>query len=375
MEKIVMISPYDVFPPHAGVERRIYHLAKEISRHKQVYFVYPLEKHEESEDIPHLIRVPYAIKSRYGRLFNINMISKTLKICRKENISFLYAQSFWGALQAIILKTMMRIPYVLDEHNVEYDRLRGTGNKLWQFFFIYELFALHLAHFITCVSEKDMETFKKLGIPSDRLYVANNGVDTSIFRPSKEARERVRKHLGAEDEPIILFFGVLDYPPSREAIQIIREHIIPKVIQAEPRARFVVAGRHPPCRTREDRLEFVGLVEKIEDYINASDVVICPIVSGGGTRIKILESIACGKKVVSTSMGANGLDAKILGEGLVIVDGWDSFSQAVIDTIREPKKPIAIQDGFLDTYSWRRIVDRLVIALDDFFQFRKETLA
>ncbi len=340
-------------------------MTKEIVRYHRVYFMFPKEKSVDGEIPPNLICVPYHLFSRYGKLFDLKMVRKAIDLCRQERIEIIYAHTFWSALQAIAIRGFTDTPYVLDEHNAEYERFRRTGNRLWPVFMAYEEMAVRLSRLVICVSERDKEAIKRLGMSDNRIYVAYNGVDTSVFRPDEKAREMVRQRLGVKNEPLVLFFGTLDYKPSREALDIIQEHILPKVVAAEPRARFIVAGRNLQCSLHHPNLQYVGLVEKIQDYINASDLVICPIISGGGTRIKILESVACGKRVVSTPIGIEGLDVEILGENLVIADNWEKFAQEIIRFIRLPTYNTQVSDRFIQKYSWSRIVYDLANALDE----------
>ncbi len=313
MGSLVMTSSFDVFPPHTGGERRIYQIAREMAGHGRVIFVYPREKTGPAEDIPGMELVPYRIRCRYQKLLSVGMLHKTLRLCRREKTDMFYVHTIWGGLQAVLLRALTGAPFVLDEQNVEYLRFRDTGNRLWPIMKIYEKAVTGFAGLVVCVSERDKEAFIELGVPRERLYVAANGVDTSVFQPDEDARRRVRGQLGLENDPLVLFFGALDYPPSLQALAALRDHIVPRVREAEPGARFIVAGRNPPAGASYDGMEFVGFVERIQDYINASDVVVCPITSGGGTRTKILEAIACGKRVVSTTKGAEGLELDLVG--------------------------------------------------------------
>jgi glycosyltransferase involved in cell wall biosynthesis len=107
---------------------------------------------------------------------------------------------------------------------------------------------------------------------------------------------------------------------------------------------------------RHPRSRLLGSVDEISHYINAADTVLVPLLSGGGTRLKIVESIACGVPVVSTSIGAEGIDRSACGDLLVIADTWDAFAAAVANP---PPRQAVPPAGFIETYGWSNVVKRL----------------
>jgi glycosyltransferase involved in cell wall biosynthesis len=101
-------------------------------------------------------------------------------------------------------------------------------------------------------------------------------------------------------------------------------------------------------------LIFTGVVDHIERYVNAADVVIVPLAKGGGTRIKILEAIACGKPVVSTSKGAEGLINDLTRPFVKIADVWDTFASHVV-TLLKSRRCVKVPKEFVRRYSWQEI--------------------
>jgi glycosyltransferase involved in cell wall biosynthesis len=118
---------------------------------------------------------------------------------------------------------------------------------------------------------------------------------------------------------------------------------------------FVIAGKNAQSAT-PDGMRYAGAVPEIAPYLNAADVVAVPVTSGGGTRLKVLESIACGTPVVSTALGAEGIDSATCDGLLTVVDGWDGFAEALAAPhVKAGNAP----SGFLDMYSWASIVSRI----------------
>jgi glycosyltransferase involved in cell wall biosynthesis len=199
----------------------------------------------------------------------------------------------------------------------------------------------------------------ELGVAKEKIVVVPNGVDTNKFYADSGRRDQMRDSLGVSaGTPLILFFGKLDYKPNSQALDIILNRVLPEVLNEVPDARFLVAGSNPPSDLSHDNLVFVGVVDLIEDYINASDVVICPLTSGGGTRFKILEAIACGKRVISTTIGAEGLEGRETEHCLTCVDDWSHFAQEVVRAIRNGAS-LESGEAFTQKYDWRHVTEPL----------------
>jgi glycosyltransferase involved in cell wall biosynthesis len=99
-------------------------------------------------------------------------------------------------------------------------------------------------------------------------------------------------------------------------------------------------------------------VHDIIAHIKASDLVISPVTSGSGTRMKILESIACGKPVISTAFGAEGLNLELMDNQLFIATNWDQFAQKI--ALQTSKSGgILLNDAFKKEYGWSNIVARI----------------
>ncbi|NNK47288.1 MAG: glycosyltransferase, partial [Gemmatimonadetes bacterium] len=130
-----------------------------------------------------------------------------------------------------------------------------------------------------------------------------------------------------------LFIGDLRYEPNAVAVDLLCRSIWPTVRARCPRAELVIVGRHPPGRVMPSDLPgivFAGFVDDLDEVYASCNVVCCPITFGGGTRIKLCEAAAYGKAIVSTEIGAEGLDFTD-GTNIVIQDDLDEFAHAVAD--------------------------------------------
>src|SRR3972149_7567844 len=228
------------------------------------------------------------------------------------------------------------------------------GSRVTRFILkVYEKLSCKFAYRIFCVSEVDRDLLiSKLNIRKDAITIIPNGIDTDKFYPDKQKSIEARQRVTLYEKPVILLFGKLDYNPNYEAVKIIRYDILPRVLKKIPEAKFLIVGDNPPLEFIHEKITFTGLVDKIEDYVNLADIVICPLLSGGGTRFKILEALACEKIVISTTIGAEGLTVKGINENLIIRDDWDSFSNEIVNSIS--RKNTKIDKEFIDLYSWKK---------------------
>ena len=366
MKKILIISPINFFPPYWGAAARNYHLTKILTKNNKIWLICNDDtqlkrKNFECDELNELtansnIQIHFIkCMGRGSQLFNYFVFKKALKIIQKEKIDVIIAYSLFSGIQSALLGFLKKLPYILDQHNVEflkYERMKW-GNKVTRFFIKkLEKFCCNFATKIICVSEVDRNFFiTKLGINERKVVIVPNGIDIEKFHPDRKKINDIKEEFHLEEQPIILYFGTFDYLPNYEAVKIIRNELLPKILKKIPEAKFLIVGNNPPLEFKHENIIFTGVVEKIEDFINASNVVICPLISGSGTRFKILEALACGKNVVSTSIGAEGLVLDGFNE-IKICDDWDEFSNATVSLLSEKSFPI--RQDLINKYSWEK---------------------
>jgi glycosyltransferase involved in cell wall biosynthesis len=209
---------------------------------------------------------------------------------------------------------------------------------------------------VVTVSVPDADLARK-HFDARHISVVDNGVDTSYFCPDETEREPGR----------ILFLGSLDWRPNLDAVGQLLDHIFPAVLKAQPSARLSIVGRNPPewlvRRAREvPNVELAGNVADVRPYLRRSGVMVVPLRVGGGSRLKILESLASGLPVVSTTVGAEGLCLED-GKHLTIADGVAEIAQALLATINQVGPPRAQaergREVVLTRYDWDAISENL----------------
>jgi glycosyltransferase involved in cell wall biosynthesis len=161
------------------------------------------------------------------------------------------------------------------------------------------------------------------------------GIDTSHYEFRPDGREPLT----------MLFIGGFRHEPNRVAVEWFVRQVLPLILQRQPRARLVLAGSDPPAaHTYADfaaNLEMVGYVEDVRDPLARYSVFVCPILSGSGVRVKLLEAFAAGIPVVSTVVGAEGLASRD-GEFCALADRPQDFADRVVDLLENPRKAAAM---------------------------------
>jgi glycosyltransferase involved in cell wall biosynthesis len=196
--------------------------------------------------------------------------------------------------------------------------------------------------------------------PAERITVVPTGVDTKAFRP------QVRN---ATPDPVVLFLGSMDWEPNIDGVQYFVDAIWPAIRAAVPGVRFQVVGRSPAASVRRlasDDVQIVGTVPSVLEYLHRAAAVVVPLRVGGGTRLKIYEAMGAGKAVISTTIGAEGLDYHN-GRDILIADTPDAFAQKVIDVLRDDARRRSLEDAALalaSQYDWSSIVGRFEATLD-----------
>jgi len=230
------------------------------------------------------------------------------------------------------------IPTVLFQHNVEavlWQRQSRVGASLIARLAFsveaakmnrYEPAAIRKFDHVVAVSDSDRRRMG--GVSDDRITVVPTGVDIEKF---------ARKEMAVVSDPVVVFTGTMDWEANVDGIEFFCNEIWPMILAKVPGARLLIVGREPGPRVKRlasGSVEITGTVPSILEYLEKAAVVIVPLRIGGGTRLKIYEAMAMGKAVVSTSIGAEGLDVHP-DRDIVLCDAPSEFAHRVIELLRD----------------------------------------
>jgi polysaccharide biosynthesis protein PslH len=273
---------------------------------------------------------------------------------------------------AVNFPERLAIPSVLFQHNVETEIWRRHAetagnparktiyNMEFRKMMRYEQDAVRRFRHVIAVSDGDRSLMTRW-VEGNRITVVPTGVDLSRYSPDESAQE---------PKPLVSFVGAMDWEPNVDGVDYFCGEIWPSVRAEVPEARFRIVGRNPGRRVQRwssDAVEVTGLVPSVVEYLRESAVVVVPLRIGGGTRLKIYEAMATAKAVVSTTVGAEGLEVQH-GRDIILADDAKSFAQAVIMLLRDTNLRRRYEKAAVQTaacHDWPAIGERFSEVLQD----------
>lgn len=286
------------------------------------------------------------------------------------NYAFHHAVDLWQFEWSPYLATLdarVQAPRLVIAHNVDtliwqryYETARGLCKRAylknqWRKFARFEAAAFRQATRVVAVSPDDAALVRDQ-FHQPNVDVVDNGIDREFFAQAK----------GPRDSRQILFLGALDWRPNLDAVDLLLDRIFPEVLRQEPDARLVLVGRQPPpslvqrVAARAD-VELHADVPDVRPFLAQSAVMAVPLRIGGGSRLKILEALACALPVVSTRVGAEGL---LLTPGREYIAAEpDDLAAALVLALRLPERMQAMANQgkqvVLTHYDWKILADKL----------------
>ena len=180
---------------------------------------------------------------------------------------------------------------------------------------------------VIAVSNEDRDLLRRYG--GAPITVMPNGVEAADYRPPP-GNARSRRQL--------VFSGKMDYRPNVDAAEWLCKAVLPRVWAAEPSACLSIVGRTPAPRLSalagDQRITLTGWVESVLPFLHDAALFVVPLRMGSGTRLKILQAMAAGCAVLSTSIGAAGLNREVRG-ALEIADDAEDFARACIALLQD----------------------------------------
>lgn len=381
LRKVLMLVPCDVFPPVDGNSMNIYNIIRYVPESNRLFVLLSRVFSQGGEiDLFHQnLDITYCRESYFDRfkyksfLFNPYYYRAAYGLMNRTRADVIQCQVLFTCLVGYFLKRRFGKPIVLVQENVEYLKYKrfGSSAPLTDLLRRLEGFGCRVADKIVAVSEADKHFMREIyGIRDDKIEVVHHCADAEQFRYDEKGRQVVRElHKVLPDDMVLTFVGKLDTIPNARAVRYVAEYMYPTILAQYPGTTFFVIGQNHEelLDCKRERMVFTGFVStskdvrpNMVDYLSASDVVLIPLDSGSGTRLKILEAAACSRPIVSTVIGAEGLEFADGEEILLTEDVDEAFVQLVLGLMQDRARRESLgeraRQKVLARYSWEREV-------------------
>ncbi len=363
---IVSIIPYKILPAKLGGEKGIAVFNEYLCQQVTLTGITTRNNDPAHAKGYKLLNILSNSRLRYINIFLYFTIRKILK--QEKATHLLIEHPYYGWLAWLLRKTM-KIKLIVHSHNIEYMRSKSIGRSWWKLLKWYEGWVYRIADKVFFISEDDRKlAMHELKTSGDRSMAVTYGIEQDrIPTDIAEKRAEIERLYGIfPSEKILLFNGALYHSTNYDALKIILNEINPFLLeQKDFKYKILICGKGLPDFFNElkeysdKNIIYAGFVDDISAYFKAADIFLNPILSGGGVKTKAIEALAMNCTVISTELGAMGIEREVCGEKLIVLQEgeWKKFRDQVISV---SNKNDQIPESFFQYYYWGNIIKRVV---------------
>ncbi len=269
--------------------------------------------------------------------FISNAFSAELKtVLQENNFDIVQLEGLYVCPYIPVIRKYSKAKIVYRAHNIEHEiwdrtALNSQGLKKWYLKILarrikkFEIKVLNNYDLIVPITERDSAFLDKLGNTRPG-HVSQTGIDASVLVPNAKKLEH----------PSLFHIGSLEWTPNQEGLVWFIDKCWPEIHEKYPELKFYVAGRNAPVwlqkKLEAPNVVFEGEVADAYDFMNSKSIMVVPLYSGSGMRIKVIEGMALGKPIVSTKVGTEGISTTT-GKNIIVADEPKSFNRAIFELV------------------------------------------
>lgn len=360
--KILYLTHRFPWPPNRGDKIRSYNILKYLSQFHQVALLSFKEKEDLNSNV--VLNEMCALVETVPLNLSLSKIKGGLKIFLKQSISVetfkskAFSEKYESLLNsfkpdAVIADSSAMAFYPYQKQTPFYTDFMDVDSEKWRQYaalsrgpigWVYQMESKHLADWEKLIAKKAKSTFvvsdaeknKLLRLePTADVQALPSGIDLDQFFPTKEKPQLNQ----------MIFTGVLDYEPNKDAMLWFCQKIWPQVLAQKPEATFKIVGKNPPKSIQSlaslKGVEVIANVPKVQPYLSQSEICVLPLRYSIGVQNKLLEAMAMGKPVVALPGAVAGVPAEI--QEAVVVEKEEKLAQAIVTLLKDPEKKKALQ--------------------------------
>lgn len=390
MLKILQISNKAPYPPNDGSSIAIYNMAQGLidngarlhllTINTKKHYKADSEVPEDFKKSSHYTSVyQNTDTSAFGALKNLfsshsyfvsrfyfaGFENKLIQTLQQNTFDIIQIEGVFMAVYIDTIRKYSKAKIVLRAHNIEHliwerhlknskknviNKYLSIQNKRLKKF---ELEILNKVDAIIPITDHDKLLFEQMGFRKS-VFTCITGVDVTHYQTKQNLQVKPKT---------VFYFGSMDWMPNQEAAKWFLDNCWNKISKAVPDAKFIIAGRGMPQSFLQLNLPNVLVIENVKDgktFFEQHKIMVVPLLSGSGLRIKIIEGMAYGKPIVSTSIGAEGIYCDPQKD-LIIADKPDDFSNAVIELLNDPAKREALEKN-ATAFAYKEFDNKNVVA-------------
>src|SRR5919202_4505824 len=365
--KILFLTAHLPYPPFSGGRRREFELISRLSKSFEIHLcsitkcwktdsIYINDLLQYCTDVNLFEAVP-PNKQQYTlyphqmkRYVSEEASSYVSSLLKNQPFDVVHIEGYY-LLQHV--PTKPEVPILLIEHNVEHIlalqrfMLATTQQEKSCFWSEYiktlkwEQFMWKRATVCVALTQEDKIKIKQQESSIDVRIIPNGSDHQKMIGDAALSNSFNNNSSIIEKCPSILFVGNFAYGPNVDAALYFSQHIFPLILKDVPNVELYLGGNAPPLEIRSltsnGQIKVTGRVDSLIPFYKDAEVVVCPLRIGGGVKVKVLEALCLGKAIVSTSVGAQGLDLSTY-RAVTVADEASDFAEKVIQLLLHPQK-------------------------------------